>query len=178
MAESDVNQTQALLTSAPIQLEEKLPADNAVSSVQPFASVAQLPVYPTKAYPHSYLACSVIVAVLCGICNLSSITCTIPAMVLSVLVSHKYIVFVVYMIICVLVAMRKQYNVTVYGRTCKLRQLLRDVVYIICMCMCFNKDIYPYSRKIWWWFGGLACDHQIKICRYFILASIRMAIPC
>ena len=90
MAENDANQTQlTLLTSAPVQLEEKSPADlNAVLSVQPFASVAQLPVYPTKVYPHSYLACSVIVAVLCGICNLKlSITCTIPAIVLSVLVS-------------------------------------------------------------------------------------------
>ena len=92
MAESDANQTQALLTSEPVQLEEKSPADNAVSSVQPFASVDQLPVFSTKVYPHSYLACSVIVAVLCGICNLSSITCTIPAIALSVLVSRKYIV--------------------------------------------------------------------------------------
>ena len=78
MAENDANQTQlTLLTSAPVQLEEKSPADlNAVSSVQPFgASVAQLPVYPTKVYPHSSdLACSVIVAVLYGICNLLSIT--------------------------------------------------------------------------------------------------------
>ena len=40
----------------------------------------------------------------------------------------------------------------------------------------------PYSRKIWQGikFGGLAvsaCDRQIKIRQYFILAYIRMAIP-
>ena len=36
-----------------------------------------------------------------------------------------------------------------------------------------------YSQKIWRGikFGGLACNHRIKICQYFILAHIHMAIP-
>lgn len=94
MAESDANQNQKLLTSTPVLLEEKSPENVTVTSsgllppaqVQPQA-VAQVPVYPTKVYPHSYLIFSTIVAILCGICNLLSITCTIPAVVLSILVS-------------------------------------------------------------------------------------------
>ena len=38
-----------------------------------------------------------------------------------------------------------------------------------------NFDL-PYSWKIWQ-FGSLACDCQIKICQYFTLAYICMAIP-
>ena len=42
--------------------------------------------------------------------------------------------------------------------------------------------LLPYSRKFWRGikFGGLAvclCNHQIKICQYFLLAYICMAIP-
>ena len=52
-----------------------------------------------------------------------------------------------------------------------------------CDCTLSWKNNVPYSQKIWrgikfnWRFGSLACDRHIKICQYFMLAYIHMAIP-
>ena len=91
MTESDANQKEKLLTSTPAPENVTVTSSALLppAQVQPQA-VAQEPVYPTKVYPHSYLIFSTIVAILCGICNLLSITCTIPAVVLSFLVSPTW----------------------------------------------------------------------------------------
>ena len=92
MMAEEVNQK--LLTSTPVQFEENSPEN---VTVTPSAALlppqaAQLPVLyyqadPTKITPHSFLIVSIIVAALCGVFNLATIICTIPAVFLSIWVS-------------------------------------------------------------------------------------------
>ena len=94
MMAEEVNQK--LLTSTPVQFEENSPEN---VTVTPSAALlppqaAQLPVLLlsggsglTKITPHSFLIVSIIVAALCGVFNLATIICTIPAVFLSIWVS-------------------------------------------------------------------------------------------
>ena len=49
-------------------------------------------------------------------------------------------------------------------------------VYTACVLSSMHNYCMLYNQKIWR-FGGLACNLQIKIHQYLLLAYIRMAIP-
>ena len=58
-----------------------------VHVLQPNYAVAQFGL-PPNLHPHNYLVFSMVVAALCGVFSLFTLFCTVPAIVMSVVVSE------------------------------------------------------------------------------------------